>query len=349
MTALPLLPANFGADPDLLEAADRLLAGAQGPRDIRYVKTLRISVTDHCNFRCVYCMPDEGVDWLPKDEILTYEEIVEIARTAIGHGICDFKLTGGEPLLRKDLGTLARMLRGLPGCGEISLTSNGLLLDRFADELCEAGVARVTVSMDTLKPELFREITRRGDLAQVWRGIRAAEAAGMGPVKINVVVMRGYNVDEIVDFAEMTLTQPRTVRFIEFMPLARSMIEEAEHFVPYAEIRARIESRFGALQPAQQDTGTGPARTFRLRDALGKIGFIHAMSAPFCSTCNRLRLTADGQLRSCLFDGGEIDLRPLLRPTAQRAELRQAFLDCVVLKPDAHKHYGTRQMSQIGG
>ncbi|MFO0839138.1 MAG: GTP 3',8-cyclase MoaA [Phycisphaerae bacterium] len=342
--ALPI----FDAAPD--DASAALAAAAQGPRDIRYVKTLRISVTDHCNFRCIYCMPEEGVEWLPKHDLLTYEEIVEIARAAMRHGVRDFKLTGGEPLLRKDLDQLVRMLRELPGTGEISLTTNGLLLDLYAGTLRAAGLNRVTVSIDTLNPAKFRAITRTGDLDRVWAGIEVAEAAGLGPAKINVVVMRNHNEDEIADFARLTLTSPRTIRFIEFMPLADSkLLAQSDALVPYDEMRRTVEDSLGPLEPASRDVGNGPANVFHLAGASGRIGFIHAMSAPFCSTCNRLRLTPEGRLRSCLFDGGEVDVRPLVRPRLNSGALHQAFLDCVVLKPDVHRAYGTRQMSRIGG
>jgi cyclic pyranopterin phosphate synthase len=348
---LPLLAGGGGEAPaGVAPLAEELAAQASGPRDIRYVKTLRISVTDHCNLRCIYCMPEEGVEWLPREALLTYEEIVEVARAAIAHGIREFKLTGGEPLLRHDLSQLLRMLRALPGTGEISLTTNGILLERDAAALREAGLDRITVSLDTLDPLRFRRITRNGDLTKVQAGIELAERIGLGPVKINVVVMRSQNLDEVVEFAAMTLNGRRTVRFIEFMPLGRSkLLTSADEFVPYDEIRARIEAALGLLTPADADPGAGPARVFRLRGGAGKVGFIHAMSAPFCSTCNRLRLTPDGLLRSCLFDGGEIDVKPMLRPGTRPAELRRAFIDCVVLKPDAHQYYGTRQMSRIGG
>ncbi|MGE0480302.1 MAG: GTP 3',8-cyclase MoaA [Phycisphaerae bacterium] len=347
---LPILAHRAPPDhPAIAAAAEALAAGAQGPRDIRFVKTLRVSVTDHCNFRCIYCMPEDGVDWLPRADLLTYEEIVEVCRAAIGHGIRDFKLTGGEPLLRKDLAVLARLIRALPGAGEISLTTNGLLLERHIDELADAGVARITVSLDTLDAPRFRAITRTGDLATVRRGIAAADQR-LGPTKLNVVVMRSYNLDELASFAALTIDSPRTVRLIEFMPLADSrLLHDPDEFVPYDEMRSVIEARLGPLEPAPRDVGNGPAHVWRVRGGAGRIGFIHAMTAPFCATCNRLRLTPDGQLRSCLFDGGEIDLRPLLRPVTFNAQLRQAFLDCVVLKPDAHQHYGNRQMSRIGG
>lgn len=347
LTNLPVLPA---VSDEVARAAGALAEAATGPRDISYVKTLRISVTDHCNFRCVYCMPEEGVEYLPKHELLTYEEIVEVARAALRHGIRDFKLTGGEPLLRKDLADLARMLRALPGCREISLSTNGLLLERFATELKLAGVNRITVSLDTLNAERFRTITRTGDLERVLTGIAVADAAGLGPVKFNTVVMRDHNLDEVEDFAALTLRSARTVRFIEFMPLARSKaLLEEDQFVSFGEIRARIEAAHGALTPADRDVGNGPARVFRLSGAAGRVGFIHAMSAPFCATCNRLRLTPEGQLRSCLFDGGEVDVRSLVRPGLQAAALHRAFVDCVVLRPDQHSKYGNRQMSSIGG
>jgi cyclic pyranopterin phosphate synthase len=347
--SLPILP-EAAHDKRIVAAAAQLGAEALGPRDIRYVRTLRISVTDHCNFRCIYCMPEEGVTYLPREEVLTYEEMVEIARAAISHGIRNFKLTGGEPLLRKDLTALVRMLRELPGCGEISLTTNGLLLEQFAEPLRAAGVERITVSLDTLDPDRFRSITRTGDLSRVWRGIAIAEACGLGPAKINVVVMRDHNLDELVDFARLTLSSARTIRFIEFMPLGKSkLLMDDGQFVSYQEIRGLIEDELGILRPAAKDVGSGPARVFQLPDAPGRIGFIHAMSAPFCSTCNRLRLTPEGQLRSCLFDGGEVDVRPFVRPSTDVPALRRAFVDCVVLKPDQHKHYGNRAMSSIGG
>lgn len=343
--ALPLVVDDSGG-----AAPAELADVALGPRDIRHVTTLRLSITDRCNFRCQYCMPAGGVEWLPKADLLTLDEIVAIVRAALGHGISDFKLTGGEPLLRSDLCDLVRALRSLPGVRELSLTTNGLLLARFAGPLRRAGLDRVTVSLDTLDPARFREITGGGDLRVVLEGIAAADAAGLGPVKLNVVVMRGVNDDEIADLAGLTLAQPRTVRFIEFMPLGRSRCDDGpDALVPYREVRERIEARFGALSPTARDSGSGPARVFSLPGARGRVGFIHAMSDPFCSTCNRLRLTPEGLLRSCLFDGGEIDLRPLLRPRSEPAALSRAFVECVRLKPAEHRACGERQMSRIGG
>jgi cyclic pyranopterin phosphate synthase len=323
-----------------------------GPRDIRAVKTLRISVTDRCNFRCVYCMPEDKIDWVPRDTLLTFEEIVEVVRAAIGHGITAFKLTGGEPLVRHDLPRLVAMLRAEPGVSEISMTTNGALLDEHAGALKAAGLNRLTVSLDTMDRIRFRTITRGADIEHVWRGIRAAVAAGFKHPKINCVAMRGINDDEFADFAALTCETDLTVRFIEYMPLGRTALggEYEARFISEQDIRERITPRLGPLEPASTDSGFGPANVWRLRGAAGRIGFISAMTKPFCATCNRLRLTAEGQLRSCLFDGGEVELRPILRnKTRVAAELRRAFVDCVAFKPDVHSYFGNRQMSQIGG
>lgn len=339
--------------------------GVTGPRDIRAVRTLRISVTDRCNFRCVYCMPEDKLDWVPRDELLTFEEVCEIASAAVGHGITALKLTGGEPLVRHELPRLVRMLRHLPGVTELSMTTNGALLDQYAGELKRAGLDRITVSMDTMDREKFRRITRGAELDQVWRGIRAAVDAGFKHPKINVVAMRGINDEEFADFAELTRETDLSVRFIEYMPLGRTALggEYEERFISEREILERITARHGEVQSTTRDTGSGPAVVWRLAGAVGRIGFISAMSKPFCATCNRLRLTAEGQLRSCLFDGGEVELRPILRGETFEAERRsnavdesergrllsEAFVRCVAFKPEVHSYFGNRQMSQIGG
>jgi cyclic pyranopterin phosphate synthase len=328
--------------------------GITGPRDIRAVRTLRISVTDRCNFRCVYCMPAEKIDWVPRDHLLTFEEVTRVARAALGHGIRAFKLTGGEPLVRSGLPELVARLRALPGVGELSMTTNGALLNEYAPALRAAGLDRLTVSMDTLDRDRFRTITRGADLDQVWRGIRAAAAAGFAHPKLNCVAMKGINDEEFSDFAALTLETDLTVRFIEYMPLGRTALggEYEKRFISEEEIRRRIEARLGPLVPSQRDTGSGPAVVWRLPGGAGRIGFISAMSRPFCETCNRLRLTAEGQLRSCLFDGGEVELRPILRAAEGAGgdpALRDAFLRCIAFKPQVHSYFGNRQMSQIGG
>ena len=334
---------------------------------------LRISVTDRCNFRCVYCMPEEGTRWLPKDNLLSYEEIADIVKAAIEvHGIRRFKLTGGEPTLRRGLVELVARLRRLRGIEDLSLTTNGFLLESLAGPLKEAGLDRLTVSIDSLRPERFRRITRTGDLSTVLRGLDRSEAVGLLPLKINCVTMRGTNDDELVDFAKLTLDRQLTVRFIEYMPLGDSaLLDElergaaggcgaqdrgADSLVPQAAARARIEAELGPLVPVDRtsEAGVGPANVYRLAhgDPIGRIGFISAMSEPFCATCNRLRLTAEGVLRSCLFEGGEVDVRSILRSSdesSKQAAIASAMADCVRLKPGVHSRHGKQQMSRIGG
>jgi cyclic pyranopterin phosphate synthase len=349
-----------------------------GPRSIAAVRVLRISITDRCNYRCLYCMPEEGVRWLRKDDILSFEEIVEIVRAGIEiHGIRRFKLTGGEPTLRHGLVELVRLLRNIDGIEDLSLTTNGQLLEHLAHPLKDAGLDRVTVSIDSLRPERFKRITRTGDLATVLRGLDRCEDAGLIGLKINCVSMRGTNDDEFADFARLTLDRRLTVRFIEYMPLGdaavqgSSRIDQSEFgpaagcgaqdrgdvLIPEPEIRARIEQSLGPLLPVDRESepGVGPAKVYRLANAnpKGRIGFISAMSAPFCDTCNRLRLTANGVLRSCLFEGGEVNILPLLRAsadsTARRSQLANAMTQCVKQKPQVHSHHGKDQMSRIGG
>jgi cyclic pyranopterin phosphate synthase len=355
-----------------------------GPRSIGAVRMLRISLTDRCNFRCLYCMPAGGVEWLPARDLLCDEEILEVARAASSvHGIRRFKLTGGEPTLRPGLTELVRSLRdGIDGLKDLSMTTNGFLLEKLARPLRDAGLDRVTVSIDSLRPDRFRRITRTGDLAAVLRGLDQAEAAGFDAVKVNCVVMRGVNDDEVADFARLTLGRRVTVRFIEYMPLGDAAVAPAaattsatpdesetgpaggcgaqdrgDVFVPEPLVRRAVEDVLGPLAPVDrsEETGVGPAVVYRLSrgNPRGRVGFISAMSAPFCSTCNRLRLTATGVLRSCLFEGGEVDLKPMLRDVAHAAERRlrlgRAMEDCVRLKPDVHGARGREQMSRIGG
>jgi cyclic pyranopterin phosphate synthase len=359
-----------------------------GPRSIAAVRVLRISVTDRCNFRCVYCMPEDGVAWLPKDEILSFEEIADVVRAAIEvHGIRRFKLTGGEPTVRHGIVDLVRMLRRIDGIEDLSLTTNGMRLEDLAEPLKHAGLDRITVSIDSLRPDRFRLITRTGDLATVMRGLDCAEDVGFGGLKINCVTMRGTNDDELADFARLSLTRKVTVRFIEYMPLGDAALLQvgntrgvasseigpaggcgaqdrgAQSLIPESEVRAIIESELGPLFAIDRkdEPGVGPANVYRLArgNPVGRIGFISAMSAPFCATCNRLRLTADGVLRSCLFEGGEVDIQSILRqpqeqaptdaPQRRREMLAHAMTECVRLKPDVHSAHGNQQMSRIGG
>jgi GTP 3',8-cyclase len=366
----------------VLEPASRPAGFDSGPRSIEAVRVLRISVTDRCNFRCVYCMPEEGVPWLPKSDILTYEEIEQVVHAAIDiHAIRRFKLTGGEPTVRHGLLDLVTRLRAVEGIEDLSLTTNGMLLEQLAQPLRAAGLDRITISLDTLKPERFRQITRTGDLATVLRGLDAVERAGFASTKINFVVMRGTNEDEVADLARLTIQRPITVRFIEYMPLGDAAILHStlsvhasergpaggcgaqnrgeDALVPEQEVRDMIETELGELVPVDRrgEAGVGPAKVYRLGSnpapPRGRVGFISAMSAPFCDTCNRLRLTADGVLRSCLFEGGEVDVRRILRaggsPPHRRQRLAAAMVECVRLKPDVHSYHGNQQMSRIGG
>jgi cyclic pyranopterin phosphate synthase len=316
----------------------------------RSINYLRISVTDRCNLRCIYCMPPEGVPQMSHSEILSYEEIRTVVRAAAELGINKIRLTGGEPLVRADLPKLIKMLSRIDGIQELSLTTNGTLLKNYALELRQAGLSRINLSLDTLKPDRFRYITRLGRLEDVLEGISAAKKAGFDPVKINAVVMQGINDDEILDFARMTCEEGCHVRFIELMPF-KGMAE----FVPSVEVRQRI-SLLGKLEPCPSITGNGPARYYRLAGAKGTIGFISPLTeTSFCSRCNRIRLTADGRLRPCLLGEDEIDLKMPLRNNASTEELRRLILKAVASKPEHHHLEGgnvrpvKRKMSQIGG
>lgn len=298
----------------------------------RSINYLRLSVTDRCNLRCLYCMPADGVPLIPRHEILSYEEIRTVVQAAAGLGISRVRLTGGEPLVRARLPELVDMLSGLEGIEELSLTTNGTLLKRYARRLKQAGLSRVNISLDTLRAERFRRITRLGDLEEVLAGIRAAEEAGLHPVKVNTVVMRGTNDDEIQDFARMTGQHGWHVRFIELMPFG-----DAAGPVPTDEVLRHI-GLLGRLEPGASPVGNGPARYYRLAGAAGTIGFISPVTGPsFCSRCNRLRLSPDGKLRACLLADNETDLRAPLRNNAPPAELRRLIRRVIAAKPERHQ------------
>jgi len=316
----------------------------------RSINYLRVSATDRCNLRCLYCMPPEGVPQIPHSEVLSYEEIRTVVQAGAELGINKIRLTGGEPLVRAELPELIKMLSQIEGIRELSLTTNGTLLEKYALELKQAGLSRVNVSLDTLKTDRFQYITRLGRLKDVLEGIEAAEEAGFKPVKINTVVMRGVNDDEISDFARMTCDTGWHVRFIELMPF-----KGVAEFVPSVEVRRRI-SLLGKVEPCPSVTGNGPARYYRLAGAKGTIGFISPLTElPFCSRCNRIRLTPDGRLRPCLLGEDEIDLKMPLRNNASTEELRRLILKAVASKPEHHHLEGgnvrpvKRKMSQIGG
>ena len=328
----------------------------------RVIDYLRISLTDRCNFRCIYCMPEEGVCAMSHDEILRIEEIETIARVATRIGIKSVRLTGGEPLVRKGVVDLVHSLHEMPGIENISMTTNGVLLPKMADELKRAGLSRVNISLDTLDPEQFEFITRVGKIESTLAGIDAALEAGFNPVKINAVTVRSLNQDFLA-FAKLSIDRPLHVRFIEYMPVGTSTGSDGtgwgkQDVVPSEELLGIINERareegLPELVPAGNDDkpiGWGPARYFEFPGAKGTVGFISPLSRHFCSECNRLRLTADGKLRPCLFSDREVDVRTALREGGEEA-VYNCFLEALNLKPDEHHDkVGTeRNMSQIGG
>jgi cyclic pyranopterin phosphate synthase len=319
----------------------------------RVADDLRISVTDRCNFRCTYCMPAEGLAWLPKHEILTFEELTRILSIFVGLGVRSLKVTGGEPLVRADLPVLIRMFREVGPDLDISLTTNGVLLDRLAGPLADAGVDRATISCDSLLRHRFLEMTRRDALDKVLAGMRAAEAAGLTPIKVNCVVIGGTNDDELVEFAGWARDTGYEVRFIEYMPLDAQHAWEREKVVPAARILDAIDDVYPLAAGGHENE---PATTYRFADgAPGRIGVIPSVSEPFCDTCNRLRLTAEGMFRNCLFALDETDLRAPLRAGASDEELALAIRTGLWTKWSGHRinHpdfvQPARSMSMIGG
>ncbi len=318
----------------------------------RTISYLRVSVTDRCNLRCVYCMPAEGIALRPHAEILRFEEIERLVRIAVGIGVVHVRLTGGEPLVRAGIADLTRMLADVPGLEDVTMTTNGTRLADLAVPLVAAGLRRVNVSLDTLRPERYRRITRCGELSDVLRGVEAARNAGLNPVKLNMVVVRGTNDDEVVDMARRSVDEGWHVRYIELMPMGDG-VTPGEEFVPSQEIRERIEEALGPLEPATV-SGSGPARYLRVPGAPGTLGFISALSNHFCATCNRLRLTADGKLMPCLFSDLELDVRGPMRSGADDDTLRRIFEQALAIKPLSHhlaEHCVPRGrcMSRVGG
>ncbi len=351
----------------------------------RTIDYLRVSVTDRCNFRCVYCMPENGYPVSPKDELLTFEEMARIISIAADMGITKVRLTGGEPLVRKDLPELIRRVREHKSITDLSLTTNGFLLPEMASNLKKAGLDRVNISLDTLRENRFVEIARRGNLQKVLDGLESAIRYDLSPVKINCVLMKGFNDDEAADFARLTIDRPIHVRFIELMPI-RWNLDSTDSFESMSALRgeselfqlrvtsddgmlsdtemrrrmvsndvamARIQNELGPLTPAEITTN-GPARSFRLTGAGGTVGFISQISNDLCERCNRLRLTADGQLRPCLMSDGEVDLRGPLRTGATDDDIAALISEVVAHKPERHylaegQKVTGRGMSQIGG
>ncbi|MHB8776099.1 MAG: GTP 3',8-cyclase MoaA [Bellilinea sp.] len=319
-------------------------------RNIHY---LRISLTDHCNLRCVYCMP-EDMTFRPNAEMLQDDEVLLLVRLFASLGFDKIRLTGGEPTVRAHVVDLVREIAAAPGIRSLSMTTNGVLLGKLAQPLKDAGLQRVNISLDTLDTVRFKKITRWGSFDQVWEGIQASEAAGLTPVKLNAVVVRGFNDQDIAGMAALTLENPWQVRFIEMMPFGGATDLQRQQVVTAEEMRNQIEAVLGPLTPGNNGKLDGEARIFRLPNAKGELGFISSVTAPFCAACTRARLTADGKLRLCLLRDKEVDLLTPLRAGASLEQLRQIVLDGVWVKPWGHglaegEFATNRVMSEIGG
>lgn len=317
----------------------------------RPINYFRISITDRCNLRCIYCMPETGINLLHHSDILSYEEIYTVAKLSTELGITKIRITGGEPLVRVGLPQLIQLLKGIEAIDDLSITTNGILLSDHALMLKQAGLDRVNVSLDTLKPDRFEALTRTSHkLTDVLNGIKTAKEVGLKPVKINTVVIKDINDDEIIDFAQRTITHSWHVRFIELIPITTN---HTHSFVSVGEMQKRIES-LGKLEPYLPNVGNGPAKYYRLPKAQGTIGFITPISEHFCFKCNRLRLTSNGKLRPCLLSTNEIDIKQALRQRIPDSELKQIINEAVANKPLQHKLESgfipkDRPFSQVGG
>ena len=321
----------------------------------RVVNNVRISVTDRCNFRCRYCMPENGMVWMNKSELLTFEEIARLTKVLVGLGISKLRLTGGEPLMRKELHVLIEMLLRIDGIRDLALTTNGYFLAEQAVHLHKAGLRRVNISLDSLDSGSFNQITRRNYYEKVWQGVELVEALGLSPIKLNVVLIRGINDGEIGKFAHLARSKPYIVRFIEFMPIGADDEWSIDKVVPTREIIDRIERETGKRLVAIERPGAQPADRFKFEDGRGEIGFISSVSEPFCKDCNRIRITSDGKLRTCLFALDETDLKGLVRGGANDDAIKQVIREAVLRKEEGHLINQpefvrpNRTMSQIGG
>lgn len=320
----------------------------------RKINYLRISITDRCNLRCRYCMPEQGVPLIPHGEILTYEEILRIVHVFAMEGISKVRLTGGEPLVRKGIVDFVSSLSQIKEIKDLSLTTNGILLREFAQDLKNAGLKRINVSLDSLKKEKFYQITRKDNFERVWAGIEESLRVGLSPIKINMVAIKGLNDDEIESFAQLTLALPLVVRYIEYMPSNNGEDWRESNILTIPQIKNRLD-KMGNFIPIPSDRWDGPAKRFRMEGALGEIGLIGAVSSHFCDDCNRLRLTPDGKIRTCLFSDEEIDVKELIRNGGSDRDLKDQLLVALMKKPERHsinKHQFKkcqRNMSAIGG
>ncbi|QER42404.1 GTP 3',8-cyclase MoaA [Thermodesulfobacterium sp. TA1] len=312
----------------------------------RKIEYLRISVTDKCNFRCIYCFTHKNWKWLPHQEILRLEEIEEVVRVGAKLGVKRVRLTGGEPLIRKNIEVLVERIASITGIEDLSLTTNGYFLEELGEKLKKAGLKRLNLSLDTLNPEKFRKITGVDGFEKVIRSLDLALELGFSPVKVNVVVIRGFNDEEVLDLAKLTIEKPIEVRFIEFMPIGGNSLWDESHIVEVVEIKKILEA-YQPLLPANS-VGGGPAKVFRWKGAKGKIGLISPISEHFCHRCNRFRITADGRLRTCLFSDFEINLKTALRE--KKVSLEELFIQALKVKPERHNLNSTlKPMRAIGG
>ena len=323
-------------------------------REINY---LRVSITDRCNLHCSYCRPKEGISLQGHDDILRYEEIIRIVSVAVKMGLVKVRVTGGEPLVRKGFVDFIAELKKIDGLRDISLTTNGILLEEFAQKIFDAGICRINISLDSLNKDKYFHITNGGDLDAVLRGIARAEEVGFAPIKINTVAIKGFNDDESLDFARLAADKPFQVRFIELMPVGKTNLDYGEDYMPTSQLIDKIRQSYKLEQiKNKKNKSDGPAKIYKIKGGRGEIGFINPVSDHFCSTCNRLRLTSDGKLRVCLLNEKEVDLKTALRENCSDAELEKLFWDAVLLKPEQHDLVCTenslkkcRNMSAIGG
>ncbi len=315
---------------------------------------LRVSVTDRCNLRCIYCVPVKDLKLLNHGDILSYEEILKVLRAAADIGIEKVRLTGGEPLVRSNFVHLVECVCQVPGLKDVSITTNGVHLKERAQEIFEAGVHRINVSLDTLNPEKYAKIAGRDRFHHVWEGLQEAEAVGFSPIKVNVVAIRGINDDELFEFARLSVEKPYHIRFIEYMPIGHDSRWRPGTYIPADEVKSQLET-FGPLHKVPRSKLDGPAQRYQFESAKGEIGFISALSHHFCPACNRLRLTADGKLRPCLFADDEVDIKTPLRDGCSQEDLATLFQEAIARKPRQHhaksqgNRVGHRPMSAIGG
>ncbi len=327
----------------------------------REISYLRVSITDRCNYRCIYCKPEEQFEFIPHEEILRYEEIVEIIEEAVNLGVTKVRITGGEPLARKGVVDFIKKLREIKKLEDISLTTNGFFLSEYAEKLKDAGLNRVNISLDSLQEEKYKKITRGGSLEKALKGIDSALKAGLLPIKINTVLIRGINDDEVEDFVRLTLGRPLNIRFIEFMPSGEELKDNYRNkFISVLEIKESLTEKY-SFRPIDINSGNGPAKYYQIKGGQGTIGFITALSQHFCETCNRIRLTSEGKLRPCLFSNKEVDIKQAIRNAKTDDKIirskiiRNNIREAINIKPEGHKlnkKFSNRdffKMSKIGG